>query len=447
MKIKHTPASDSTVSFLSSVSVFQKALENLFNNAEGGFTMALTGPWGSGKTTFVHNWIPALRDKGFKVIYLNAWESDFIASPQACLLGELKLALGALAEEKELADLADRSFLNDLDSKKSASRVLDAVTTADCHSLLKEIDEYDQLRKTLVRFRELLQASVKDKKVVFFVDELDRCRPDYAVRVLEIIKHLFSVDGIIFVAVIDKSHLCESVKGFYGSEGLDSSDYLRRFFEIELSLPSPSYENYCKYLCDYYGISDFFDSPLRQNSFEFKDDKGIFITTSVYLAKGKRLTFRQMERLFSYLRVVLLTLDHNQYVFPDVLLLLLYLKQFNPATYDSLSSGTISVNDTVACFESEFSDLFTLCDKSTNHYFHYTFVCFLRFYENYRESGTYFGIVRSRLYDKENKRMLVPCSRVTEERMVELLTLYERKMDNVNMGNIFKNISLLNNYY
>lgn len=72
-------------------------------------------------------------------------------------------------------------------------------------------------------------------------------------------------------------------------------------------------------------------------------------------------------------------------------------------------------------------------------------VCFLRFYENFRESGTNWGVVNSTIYDKENNKLLVPCARVPEERMIELLKTYDRRMDSINMGNIFRVISLFHN--
>lgn len=86
MRIKHTSSNKNSTSNLNGLTLFKSSLENIFNNVEGGFTMAITGSWGSGKTTFVNSWVPELRKKEYKVIYLNAWESDFIASPFACLI-------------------------------------------------------------------------------------------------------------------------------------------------------------------------------------------------------------------------------------------------------------------------------------------------------------------------------------------------------------------------
>lgn len=83
------------------------------------------------------------------------------------------------------------------------------------------------------------------RTVAIFVDELDRCRPDFAMQTLEIIKHLFNVERVVFVIAMDISQLSHTVKCVYG-EGFDSVGYLERFFNVMTILPQEtqfSYEN------------------------------------------------------------------------------------------------------------------------------------------------------------------------------------------------------------
>src|SRR5690242_5599096 len=95
--------------------------------------------------------------------------------------------------------------------------------------LLEEVAEeriqaYEQEKRGTKAFRDsltefaVLAANADDRRgpVVFFVDELDRCRPDYAVALLERIKHLFNVEGVVFVLSIDRQQLVNSVKAIYG---------------------------------------------------------------------------------------------------------------------------------------------------------------------------------------------------------------------------------------
>ena len=60
-------------------------------------------------------------------------------------------------------------------------------------------------------------AEFTSKKLVFLIDELDRCRPTYAVETIEKIKHLFSVPGIIWVLVMNKEQIESSIQKVYGT--------------------------------------------------------------------------------------------------------------------------------------------------------------------------------------------------------------------------------------
>lgn len=442
MRIKHISPDKNESSNLNGLTLFKTSLENIFNNVEGGFTMAITGSWGSGKTTFVDGWVPELRNKGYRVIYLNAWESDFIASPFACLLGELKLALGDLLDEAKMIDLSQHVLVEELKSKDSdSSSLVDSLTAVSGASLCQELSNYNELRQTLAKFRDLLQRAVNEK-VVFFIDELDRCRPDYAVRLLELVKHFFSVEGIIFVMVIDKKHLCESIKGFYGSPAFDTSDYLRRFFEIEVELPQPSYKEYCEYLSKYYGITGFFSNPNRTYHPELQSDLSIFLQTATSIATVKRLTFRQLEHLFAYMKVILLTIQPEGFVFPDILFILLYLKQFAPEQYEQLSGGKVKMPEVATLFESLFSDVLVYITKNKIHYFEYSYVCFLRFYENFFTGDTW-GHGDTTIYDKTTGKLTIPTNYISEERIIELIKYYDRSQWSISMNELFKAVNLL----
>ena len=70
------------------------------------------------------------------------------------------------------------------------------------------------------------------------INELDRCRPSYAVELLEVAKHLFSADRIVFVLAVNCDQLAHSVTALYGND-FDAEGYLRRFFDVDFQLPEP----------------------------------------------------------------------------------------------------------------------------------------------------------------------------------------------------------------
>lgn len=75
------------------------------------------------------------------------------------------------------------------------------------------------------------------------IDELDRCRPSYAVELLEIAKHIFAADRIVFVLAINRDQLAHAVKALYGIE-FDAEAYLRRFFDLDFHLPVPELDDF-----------------------------------------------------------------------------------------------------------------------------------------------------------------------------------------------------------
>lgn len=98
------------------------------------------------------------------------------------------------------------------------------------------IEARDEL---LGRETEAVPRPLGSKKIVVVIDELDRCRPDYAIKLLERIKHFFEIPGIVFVIAVDGKNLHHAVNTLYGPS-VESEVYLRKFFDIERYLPRPS---------------------------------------------------------------------------------------------------------------------------------------------------------------------------------------------------------------
>lgn len=91
------------------------------------------------------------------------------------------------------------------------------------------------------KLSELGEAMSKDgKPLVIFVDELDRCRPDYAVELLERIKHLFAVENLLVVLSVDTQKLGHAASQVIGFSPEDTDGYLRRFIDLDYRLPTPN---------------------------------------------------------------------------------------------------------------------------------------------------------------------------------------------------------------
>lgn len=244
--------------------------------------LPLNAKWGDGKTTFVQMWKHHLAAKGLRSLYFNAWESDYSSDPIISFIGEMRgqLELGDKAHSSQLAEkwtklkeagayLAKRAV--PIAVKLGTAGVLDLDTITEQAlgglgaDLVKEkIESYQADKNTVTNFKQRLgefiaelrgQAGEEKRPVVFFVDELDRCRPTYTVELLERIKHFFDVEGLVFVLSLDKEQLGHSIRAVYGA-GLDVDGYLRRFIDLEYRFPQRSGVNFVHFLVEHYQLAE-----------------------------------------------------------------------------------------------------------------------------------------------------------------------------------------------
>ncbi|WP_341840636.1 KAP family P-loop NTPase fold protein [Chitinophaga caseinilytica] len=337
---------------------YAETLTNLVSNYADGFVLSVNTPWGTGKTTFIKMWQVYLQQQRFETIYFNAWENDFDSDPMVALMSELKTLVKKETEDNfdkliKKAAIVCQNILPAL-IKTTAEKYLgegvitdlaENTTKAATEILKDEIADYAKKKKGLADFRRELAEYITEytngKPLVIFIDEMDRCRPNYAVELLEKVKHFFSVPGIVFVLAIDKEQLGNAIKGCYGSENFNSNEYLRRFIDLEFKLPIPSVGLYSEYLFEYFRFDEFFGKASRQHQ-EFKKDMDNFKFIAKFLFNHLGLNLRHQEKVFAQARVVLSTFKSNEYLFPLVYLFLVYAKDCKPSFYQRLTDGTTS---------------------------------------------------------------------------------------------------------
>ena len=237
-----------------------EVLTHLVRDLEGPCVLAVDAAWGKGKTTFLKIWTQYLRNDGFPVVEFNAWETDYSGDPFIALSTELREGLER-CDDKLLAPKIDDLKKKITEVARRAVPGIVRFATAgvlDINPLLEKeigqalasyaetrLSEYQKGRETVKAFRLTLQdiantvsISKGKRPLIVVIDELDRCRPSYAVELLEIAKHLFAVDHIVFVLAVNRSELAHSVKALYGGD-FDAEGYLRRFFDVDFRLPEP----------------------------------------------------------------------------------------------------------------------------------------------------------------------------------------------------------------
>ena len=224
-------------------------------------------PWGTGKTTFFKMWCQHLRNDGFFVAEFNAWETDITADPLLALSTELLDGLDELPDESLQPKL--RKLRDDVPNilKTVAPSVIGAATRGfvDIKSWLEPTERISQYRKAVELFRgfrrdlRAIASSVSEPRsgrpLIVLIDELDRCRPPYAVELLKVAKHVFASRHVVFALALNRNELEHSVQALYGS-GFDAHGYLRRFFDIDYRLPDPERHALIGATLERTGISD-----------------------------------------------------------------------------------------------------------------------------------------------------------------------------------------------
>lgn len=249
------------------------AFTEILNEFDTSMSIAIDGNWGSGKSFFVqqvkmvmdaHNdhvpdgklehrdEIIYLRKKHYEgkaepelqpqvCVYYDAWENDNDDDPILSLVYTILQELKTDFDCKKLDFAAIASSIIDLVTERPWGELAKSLKR---DNPMESIENAKELEGKIGEFLDSL-LSERGNRLVIFIDELDRCKPEYAVRLLERIKHYFDHESITFVFSVNTNELQHTIKRFYG-EGFDGARYLDRFFGWQMTLPSVDSKKYCR---------------------------------------------------------------------------------------------------------------------------------------------------------------------------------------------------------
>jgi hypothetical protein len=314
----------------------------------GALCFAIDGDWGTGKSFFVNSWSHDISLWNHPVIRFDAWANDLSEDPLLGFMAQLQNSLQPwlkqlpvskkikqaaarqlnkvvkdagravlpvtvavlkgvtkkfagidISEVAEAATGAVDAGVKGFDVGSTAGAALDAYFQAAMKSHTEKQEAIQVLKKTIEDLLTYLKDNTAIQLPLFvFVDELDRCRPDYAIRLLEGLKHLFDAKGVCFVVSTNLSQLSESVRAVYGA-GFAGYRYLKRFFAFEYVLPSPNLKSYAKALAaqSFLGdgtfkvISGLLSEGLASDS---------IATSFAWIAEAFTLDLRSQQQVFKH---------------------------------------------------------------------------------------------------------------------------------------------------
>jgi hypothetical protein len=366
------------------ISVLLERYASRVAQGNGSYILNVDAAWGEGKTYFLQNLRADLEARNHLVAYVNAWEDDHTNDPLITVMSAIdevispllpvqseggksfaqgKKVLGIVAAEtakqitfhalKSLTGIAVSATIETLNDsgaliekysldESAFDKGAEEVWKKGLESFVGDrLKEQQAAKSAISEFRihigDAISQIIRDNGVapVFvFVDELDRCRPTYAIRLLEDLKHLFSIQGIVFVVATDTRQLSHSVKAVYGAE-FEAQTYLRRFFDRTFVFPDRSKARL---------VANLFETAGIDPSAVFFSFGGVDPRVHLTLwAEGLKVSNRDLAQIFEVLTTFVTSFEHNVQIEINYLLALVWaFYDAEPLKFSQLSAGIFS---------------------------------------------------------------------------------------------------------
>ncbi|MFQ2111902.1 P-loop NTPase fold protein [Aeromonas veronii] len=324
--------------------------------AEGtqrNYVLNLNAEWGAGKTWFIKRWYMELKVH-YPTVYIDAWQQDFSDDPLLTVISSIieqlkdatgnKVAIpdGVKSKLLGLLKVGGKLVLKSAIKKAGLEDGDFSMEGEDADKLVDTLcsnhkERYESIQYLKQEIRQWVEGTVGlsegelDYPAFILIDELDRCRPSYAVEMLETIKHIFDIPKVVFVLATDTEQLQHAIKVIYG-EGFDAQTYLGRFFKRRFYLNKcPSHFLIEEFVADRFEL-------LCSKTFHCFSDASDFSKTIAKVVDAYHLSARETESFLDTLFAVLHSVSERSI---DIIYLsaLLIMHAKVPAAYIVLRSG------------------------------------------------------------------------------------------------------------
>lgn len=224
-------------------------------------------------------------DDSYYAIYYNAWEYDNENDPIASFLYYLLKILKKKIQSESLNNVMT-NFVKNVIEKISFGwiKVSEEGEENTIEKVLSSVIETETIREEIKKLLNELREE-KFNKLIIFIDELDRCRPTYALKIIEMIKHYLKMENILIVCMTDIKQLSNCIKSVYGND-YNSSMYLDKIFDYKFNLP-----------CAKYDLKLYVNMKLNT----YVQDNYFFDMTCMEVIKYFNLSLRNVDKYLSYI--------------------------------------------------------------------------------------------------------------------------------------------------
>ena len=331
-------------------------LIELLKGQHSPLRVSVDGGWGSGKTFFLKRLHATLEARGCRVCYVDVSQSDFTRSHLTTLLNAVRPWLDSDMGFLNRAWHRVFRFFKRRQSEQTTLGLNLGLLTIQ-HEFGYSFDDDDRLQETLRAFKsqiaQVAQRGLEESGLptLIIIDELDRCRPGYALEVLQAVKHLFDVPGVSFIFGVNRSELVESLKLACGN--VDVETYLQKFFDLSFTLPQT-------------GLAEFAKGALRKYDVEAAfgiDDEGTDWARATDRAKAVygdwraipdflpmlceywQLTLREIDLVARLATLYAANMPKESGIYQWSFFLILALKLKHPEEYRELQNGDFLTPD------------------------------------------------------------------------------------------------------
>jgi|GEM_PF-2515569 len=363
------------------------------------YVLNLDAEWGAGKTYFLKRWSEDLKGN-HPVVYIDAWAIDYLESPLMTVLSEIIEQL-KLQTDKIDPDETQRKLngvikaaaprigsalmkrylgfdLNIFDSTETEEEQLsgsgkevdfskagEKVLEVFCKEVTDSKKSVKTLKLAIQQWVEFVVSNpVKGMKTItnsfpafIFIDELDRCKPTYAVEMLEAIKHVFDIPGLVFIVATNTQQLSHTVKSVYGS-GFNAEEYLSRFFDNKYYLRANVTEDLL--------LNNFLSKSLTPELVQergvilfpyIKFELPVFLKLCADIFNSLRIAPRQAIKVLNRVELIISIVNRNTTLDIPLLVALVALMEKNHNQYEQFiewvnsNSSLIMVNEMSAAVQ------------------------------------------------------------------------------------------------
>lgn len=335
-----------------------EGLANFIENSTTPYTLAINAGWGNGKTVLLQMLEAYLKKQGFRCVFFDAWKADFYDNALPALIGEIKGEIERQIKTSDCSTKKAKELIKAFQSWGGVSKIIVALskelpiggeiidalsqTAKEAWKSHDTVGHYLKYQKALKEFKDLLEEcasnSANNKPLVILVDELDRCRPDFALDVLEKTKHIFDVKSVFFVFGLNKKELGKTIEKIYGE--INSEHYLRRFFDETINLISQA--NLLNRTVSEIGLTGRLKSSY--------DEQQITDYLSLFFRMFAP-SLRDQQQIISSIKISLLMAPREEQIFPILLSYFTVIKFINPDLFQKSKIGSAQENQSSFPYE------------------------------------------------------------------------------------------------